>query len=201
MWFFDNWYIIDYFNFLIFIFYFLGTGKISLLSLLGFDSTSPITIFHDQLPFILSTLVNAISDPVIDDHIVTALQSNTTITCSMIFDWFSDFKVGLSVEEYRTLKNFTCDLDPENFNVYTDLYMAEITIWNTPASKYRSYVASIIGDLFDLAQTISFTVKHNVIIEPPFSKRYLDHMFQMLKESLEIGSEESTFHKVNMAKR
>jgi len=117
-----------------------------------------------------------------------------------MFDWFSDFKVGLSAEEYRTLKNFTCDLDPENFNVYIDLYMAEITIWNTSASKYRSYVASIIGDLFDLAQAISFTVKHNVTIEPPFSKKYLDHMFQMLKESLEIGSEESTFHKVNMTK-
>ncbi|XP_024889665.1 ATP-binding cassette sub-family A member 13 isoform X1 [Temnothorax curvispinosus] len=172
-----------------------GTGKISLLSLLGFDSISPITIFHDQLPFILSTLINAISDPEIDDRIVTALEKNTTITCSMIFDWFSDFKVGLSVEEYRTLKNFTCDLDPENFNVYMDLYVAEITIWDKPASTYRSYVASIIGDLYDLAQAISTTVKHNVIIEPPFSKRYLDHMLQMMKESLEIGSEESPLHK------
>lgn len=195
--------IIDYFNFLIFIviFYFSGTGKISLLSLLGFDNISPITIFHDRLPFILSTVVNAISDPEIDNRIVTALESNTTITCSMIFDWFSDFKVGLSVEEYRTLKNFTCDLDPENFNMYTDLYMAEIMIWNKPTSKYRSYVASIIGDLFDLVETISFMMKHNATIEPPFSKKYLDHAFQMLKESLEIGSEESTFHKVNVVKR
>lgn len=181
--------------------FFSGTGKINLLSLLGFDNISPITIFHNQLPFILSTLVNAISDPVIDDHIVTALESNTTITCSMMFDWFSDFKVGLSAEEYRILKNFTCDLDPENFNIYTDLYMAEIMIWNKPARTYRSYVTSIIGDLYDLAQTISFTLKHDVVIEPPFSKNYLDHMFRMLKESLEIGSDESTFHKVNVIKR
>lgn len=116
----------------------------------------------------------------------------------MMFDWFSDFKVGLSAEEYRTLKNFTCDLDPENFNVYTDLYMAEVTIWDKPASKYRSYVASIIGDLYDLAETIIFTMRHDVVIEPPFSKRYLDHTLQMLKESLEVGSEESTFYKVNV---
>lgn len=182
-------------------FYFLGTGKISLLSLLGFDHTSPITIFYDQLPHILSTLINGISDPVIDDRIVTALESNTTITCSMMFDWLSDIRVGLSAEDYRTLKNFTCDLDPENFNVYTDLYMAEMMIWNKSASKYRSYIASMIGDLYDLIEAISLTVKHDVIIEPPFSKRYLDHVLQMLKESLEIRNEEDTFRKVNMAKR
>ena len=182
-------------------FYFSGTGKISLLSFLGFDNISPITIFHDQLPFILATLVNGLSDPVIDDHIVTTLESNTTITCSMLFDWLSDFRVGLSAEEYRILKNFTCDLDPENFNVYTDLYMAEITIWNKPASKYRSYVASTIGDVFDLAGAISLTMRRNIIIEPPFSKKYLNHMVQMLKENLEISNAEGTFHKVNMIKQ
>lgn len=181
-------------------FYFSGTGKISLLSLLGFDNTSPITIFYNQLPYILSTLINGISDPVTDDHIVTALEKNTTITCSMIFDWLSDFRIGLSVEDYRTLKNFTCDLDPENFNVYMDLYMAEMMIWDKPASRYRSYIASMIGDLYDLIEAISLTVKHDVIIEPPFSKRYLDHVLQMLKESLEIRNEESTFNKVNMIK-
>lgn len=181
--------------------YFSGTGKISLLSLLGFDNTSPITIFHNQLPFILSTLVNGMSDPVVDNHIVTALESNTTITCSMLFYWLSDFKVGLSAEEYRALKNFTCDLDPENFNVFTDLYMAEITIWNAPARKYRSYVASMIGDLYELIKAISLTVRHSVTIELPFSKRYLDHMIEMLRQTVEVAGEEDTFHKVNMAKR
>ncbi|KAG5315958.1 ABCAD protein, partial [Acromyrmex insinuator] len=172
-----------------------GTGKISLLSLLGFDNISPITIFHDQLPFILATLVNGLSDPMIDDYIVTTLQSNTTITCSMLFDWLSDFRVGLSAEEYRILKNFTCDLNPENFNVYMDLYMSEIMIWNKPASKYRSYVASTLSDAFDLVGAISLTMRRNVIIEPPFSKKYLNHMIQMLKESLEISNAEGTFHK------
>ncbi|XP_028048892.2 uncharacterized protein LOC105837746 isoform X2 [Monomorium pharaonis] len=172
-----------------------GTGKISLLSLLGFDNTSPVTIFYNQLPFILSTVINGISDPVMDDHIVTALENNSTITCSMLFDWLSDFKVGLSNEEYRTLKNFTCDLDPENFNVYTDLYMAEVMIWNKPTSRYRSFVASIIGDLYDAAERISLTVRRKVTIEPLFSKKYLEHLLQMLKESLEVRSEEGTFHK------
>ncbi|XP_050450054.1 uncharacterized protein LOC126850786 isoform X1 [Cataglyphis hispanica] len=172
-----------------------AVGKISLLSLLGFDNTSPISIFHDQLPYILSTLVNGISDPVIDDQIVTALKNNTAITCTMMFDWLSDVRVGLSAEDYRTLKNFTCDLDPENFNAFTDLYMAETTIWKKPVSKYRSYVASMIGDLYDLAKGISFTLKNKINIEPPFSKRYLMHMLQTLRETLEIRHEESTFHK------
>ncbi|KAL6258986.1 hypothetical protein P5V15_008908 [Pogonomyrmex californicus] len=172
-----------------------GTGKISLLSLLGFDNTSPITIFYNQLPYILSTLVNGLSNPTVDDQIITALKNNVAITCSMMYDWLSDEKVGLSVEEYRTLKNFTCDLDPENFNVYTDLYMAEITIWKKPVNKYRSYVASMIGDLYDLVKTIGRTVKNNVVIEKPFSKKYSEHVFQMLRESLEIKSDESTLHK------
>lgn len=187
----------DFSRFDIYNIFFLAVGKISLLSLLGFDNTSPISIFHDQLPYILSTLVNGISDPVIDNQIVTALKNNTAITCTMMFDWLSDVRVGLTAEDYRTLKNFTCDLDPENFNVYTDLYMAEMTIWKKPVSKYRSYVASMIGDLYDLAKGISFTLKNKIIIEPPFSKRYLMHMLQTLRETLEIRHEESTFHKVN----
>lgn len=176
---------------------FLGVGKISLLALLGFDNKSPISIFHDQLPYILSMLVNGISDPVIDDQIVTTLKNNTAITCSMMFDWLSNVRVDLTAEDYRTLKNFTCDLDPENFNVYMDLYMAATTVWEKPVNKYRSYVASMIGDLYDLAKSISLTMKNKVVIEPPFSKRYLDHMLQTLRETLEIRHEESTFHKVN----
>lgn len=168
-----------------------------MLSLLGFDHTSPVMIFHNQLPYILSTLVNGISDPEIDDRIVTALKNNTTITCSMMFEWLSDTKIGLSAKDYRTLKNFTCDLDPENFNVYTDFYLAETALWEKPVNKYRSYIASMIGDLYDLAKAVSRTVKNNVIIEPPFSKRYLDYMLQSLRDTLEIKHGESTFHKVN----
>ncbi|KAL0111880.1 hypothetical protein PUN28_013230 [Cardiocondyla obscurior] len=171
-----------------------STGKISLLSLLGFDNMSPVSIFYNQLPFILSTVINALSDSVMDDRIVTALENNTTITCSMMFEWFSDYKVGLSAEEYRILKNFTCDLDPENFNIYTDLYAAETMIWHQPVNKYRSYVASITGDLYELAESIAYTVQNDIIIEPPFSKKYLDHMLQMLKESLEVKSGESVFN-------
>ncbi|XP_067204074.1 uncharacterized protein ldd isoform X2 [Linepithema humile] len=172
-----------------------GMGKLTLLALLGFDNTSPVTIFHDQLPYILSTLVNGISDPEIDDQIVTALKNNTTVSCSMMFEWLSDTKIGLSAKDYRTLKNFTCDLDPENFNVYTDLYLAETTLWEKPVNKYRSYIATIIGDLYNLAKAISFTVKNNVVIEPPFSKKYLDYLLQSLRDTLEIKHGESTFHK------
>lgn len=114
-----------------------------------------------------------------------------------MFDWFSDVRIGLTTEDYKILKNFICDFDPENFNVYTDLYMAETTIWEKSVSKYRSYIASMIGDLYDLAKGISLTVKNKIVIEQPFSKRYLDHMLQTLRETLEIRHEEGTFHKVN----
>ncbi|RLU15876.1 hypothetical protein DMN91_011632 [Ooceraea biroi] len=170
-----------------------GTGKISLLSLLGFDSTSPITIFHDQLAYILSTIVIGISDPVIGDKIFSAID-HKTITCTMMFDLLSEVRVGLSAEDYRTLKNFTCDSDPENFNVYMDLYMAQMMNWERPASKYRSYVASMFGDMYDLAKAITLTLKNKVIIEPPFSKKYWDHMLHSLRDSLELGGEHA-FHR------
>lgn len=189
----------DFYFFVIHIAMFLGNGKIALLSLLGFDSASPITIFHDQLPYVLSTLVNGISDPVIDDRIVTSLKSNVTITCSMMFDWLSEARVGLSEEDYRTLKNFTCDLDPENFNVYTDLYMAETTIWQRPVNKYRSYVASMVSDLYDLAKAVSRTINNDVVVEPLFSKRYLEHLLRTIRDTLEVKQAESTFHKVNVS--
>jgi len=172
-----------------------GTGKISLLSLLGFDSASPIAIFHDQLVHILSTLLIGISDPVIGNQINTEIRYNT-ITCTMMFDLLSQVRVGLSVEDYRTLKNFTCDFDPENFNVYTDLYMAQTTNWQRPTSKYRSYIASMFGDVYDLAKAITLTIKNNITIEPPFSKRYWDHTLRTLRSSLEHQNA-GAFHKVN----
>lgn len=169
-----------------------------MLSLLGFDNASPIAIFHDQLPYILSTLLNGITDPVIDEQIVSSLQNNTSITCATMFEWLSDIRVGLSVADYRTLKNFTCDLDPENFNVYTDFYMAEMMIWEKPTSKYRSHLVSMIGDLYDLAKAISLTIKNEIVIEPPFSKRYLDDMLLKLKETLEIPYAMKTSQKVTV---
>lgn len=172
-----------------------GTGKIGLLSLLGFDNASPITIFHDQLAYILSTLVNGISDPVIADHLIDAIK-HKMLTCEMIFDLFSDVRIGLSIEDYTTLKNFTCDFDPENFNVYTDLYMAQTTNWRRPASKYRSYVASMFADMYDIAKAITLTIRNDVVIEPPFSKRYWVHMLHLLRDSLELEGERAV-RKVN----
>lgn len=176
---------------------FTGTGKISLLSLLGFDNTTPVAIFHDQLPYILATLLNGISDPVINEQIVKALESDTEITCSMMYDWLSDDRVGLSATDYRTLKNFTCDFDPENFNAYTDLYMAEMMIWEKPAKQYRSYLLTMISDLYGLAEAISLAMKNNITIQPPFSKQYLDSILPQLKETLEIRHARGTFRKVN----
>lgn len=114
----------------------------------------------------------------------------------MMFDWWSDHRIGLSEEDYTALKNFTCDLDPENVNAYTDLYITEAMIWDKPANKYRSYIASMIGDLYDLAKGITLTMKKKVVIEPPFSKEYMDNILERIRETLEIRNPKSTFHEV-----
>lgn len=176
---------------------FSGTGKIGLLSLLGFDNTSPITIFHNKLPYILATLVNGLSDPVIDDRIITLSENNTKITCSVMFEWWSYVRIGLSSEEYKILKDFTCNLDPENFNVYMDFYMTEVAIWQKPTKKYRSYIFSVLGDLYELAKAIGITIKNNIVVEPPFSTNYLKDFPQKLKESLEVTYIKDNLHRVN----
>ncbi|XP_014474957.1 PREDICTED: ATP-binding cassette sub-family A member 13 isoform X2 [Dinoponera quadriceps] len=163
-----------------------GTGKINLLSLLGFDNTTPVAIFHDKLPYILSTLLNGISDPKIERKFISSLENHTRITCSMMFEWLSDTRVGLSEAEYKTLKNFTCDLNPENFNVYIDFYADEIMTWMNPVKTYRSHIVSMIGDLYNLAKVIGLTMKNNIVIEPPFPKQYLDDMLLKLRDTLEV---------------
>ncbi|KAG7198455.1 hypothetical protein KM043_005838 [Ampulex compressa] len=167
-----------------------ATPKISLLSLLGFDSKSPVTIIHNQLPYILATFADGLSDPTLDDKIVQTLERRRAVSCPEVFEWFSDFVVGLTPEEYRTLKNFSCDGDPEGFNVFTELAMAESTIWRTPARKYRSFVVGMVGDVYEIGKLIARRPEEGLVIERPFSKKYLDDVLVRLRDILKAKDRE-----------
>ncbi|XP_076548743.1 lipid droplet defective isoform X1 [Osmia lignaria lignaria] len=162
--------------------------KLNLLSLLGFNKRTPIGIYYNQLPYILATVVNGLSDPEVDNRIVQSLMTSNDITCSQLFEWWSTSIIGLPSDDYRILKNFTCDLDPENFNGYTDLYLAESDVWTKPTSKYRAYPMNAIGDVYDFASQVRKITKEiqnkSVIVDVPFSKSYLISTFQKLRDSL-----------------
>ena len=162
-----------------------GAIKINWLSLLGFSERTPVSIFYNQLHYILATLANGLADPEVDKRIVESLENDTDISCSQFFEWWSSSAVGLTVDEYRILKNFTCDLDPDNFNAYTDLYMTETTIWRKPAYGYRSYLMTVIGDAYDFAKLVSRVIEEDVTIEAPYSRKYLLNLLRKLRDALE----------------
>lgn len=157
-----------------------------------------MSIFYNQLHYILATLANGLADPEVDKRIVESLENDTDISCSQLFEWCSSSVVGITVDEYRILKNFTCDLDPDNFNAYTDLYMAETTIWRKPAYGYRSYLMTVIGDAYDFAKLVSRVMEEDVTIEAPFSRRYLLNLLRKLRDALE-DSDRGPPYKVNGA--
>ncbi|XP_026675626.1 uncharacterized protein LOC108632621 isoform X2 [Ceratina calcarata] len=171
-------------------------AKLSLLPLLGFSTNTPVSIYYNKLSFVLATLINGLSDEEITDRIVTELERNGSITCTQLFDWWTEAVIGITPEEYRILKNFTCDLDPDNFNAYTDLYMTETTVWRTPVDKYRSYTMTMIGDLYDsVSETWKFvtdTMNKTVEIQVPFSTSYWLATLQNLEDALEYNDTKPT---------
>ncbi|XP_017788277.1 PREDICTED: uncharacterized protein LOC108570860 [Habropoda laboriosa] len=162
--------------------------RLSVLPLLGFDKSTPVSIYYDKLPYVLATIINGLSDFDIDNRIVESLNS-TGVTCSEMFELWSDSIIGLSADEYRILKNFTCDLDPDNFNAYTDLYMAESTVWRMPVDKYRSYVTTAMGGIYDFGSEVWRLVndirKPDVTFEMPFSMIYWASSLQKLRDAFE----------------
>nr|XP_012136751.1 PREDICTED: uncharacterized protein LOC100878441 isoform X3 [Megachile rotundata] len=159
------------------------------LPLMGFNKRTAIAIYYNQLPHILATLINGLSDSQFDNQVVQSFMNNGGVTCSQIFEWLSNFVVGVDSDDYRILKNFTCDLDPDNFNSYTDLYMAESTVWKKPTSKYRAHTMNAIGDVYEFGHETWNVVKDskdkNIKVEVPFSTSYLMSTIKKLKETLE----------------
>ncbi|XP_053973403.1 uncharacterized protein LOC128873691 isoform X1 [Hylaeus volcanicus] len=169
--------------------------NIDWLSLLGFTGKTPLGIYYNQLPFVLATLANGLSDPEIDERIVgveslenTTVRDRAPITCSQLFEWWSTSVTCLTSAEYTILKNFTCDLDLANFNVYSDLYMTETALWREPVNKYRSYLITSIGDVYDLIKMLENVTRKDVAIDVPFSTSYLLKVVEKLRNSLKTES-------------
>lgn len=145
------------------------------------------------------TLINGLMNSNVGDRIFNS--PDTDITCSRLFEWWSDSVVGFTPEEYRTLKNFTCDLDPDNFNAYTDLYMVEANVWTQPVNRYRSSMITVIGDIYDFAfevwRLMEDIKEKKIEIEVPFSKSYVSTTLQKFKYVLEFYDTETNNQKVN----
>ncbi|XP_023289550.1 uncharacterized protein LOC105698871 [Orussus abietinus] len=160
---------------------------INLFTLLGFTEGSSISIAYNRLAYILATFISGLSDPLFENRLSRSLANRRmpSISCSDIFSWFADFRIGITTEEYRTLKNFTCDGDPENFNAFTDLYIQEMTTWRKPTSSYRSHFFSTARDLHDVVKLAMKTVNKKVPIVQPFSRKYFEKTLYTLKNVLE----------------
>ncbi|KAH0550173.1 hypothetical protein KQX54_017854 [Cotesia glomerata] len=175
--------------------------NINLLNVLGFSSESPVSIVRDRFPYILATLIYGITDMDLDNRIFIAINNNNnnksiSITCGEIFTWFEDYKTGITEEEYRILKNFTCDADPENLNAFIDLYLKETTIWRTPVSNYKLHFLSLGEQLYKLAELIK-TFKEDLQINPPINEKYLQDAVITLKNILEVPKKISSTFKNN----
>lgn len=151
--------------------------------MLGFRNKSAISIAYNRLPNIIATFINGLSDPTIDSRVLNAMKRKN-ISCSEIFLWLSNSRVDLTLDEYRILKNFTCDLDPDNFNAFTDLYMKEAVVWERSFSDYQSFFLSLGIDMYDLGKTIENRTKSGMKVELPFGEHYFDNVLKTLKREL-----------------
>ena len=157
--------------------------------MLGFRNKSAIAITYHHLPYILATFINGISDPTVDSQAILAIKKKN-VSCSEIFSWFYNSKVDLTDDEFRILKNFTCDLDPDNFNAFTDLYMKEAVIWERSFAEYQSYFLSFGIDLYDLSKTIENRTSSGMKILLPFGENYFHEMLTTLKRELNNNVDE-----------
>lgn len=160
--------------------------SINILDVLGFTSKSAVSIVHDRLPYIIATVIYGISDLDLDNKIYNTTDNNNGVTCSDVFMWFEDYKIGLTIEEYRTLKNFTCDSDPENFNGFVELYLKETMLWRTPVSDYRPFFLTLAGELHDFVQLVNTAVANGLKIDPPVDRQYFRYALNTLKNVLEV---------------
>lgn len=161
-----------------------SSKNVSLLKLLGFTNRSSVSVIYERLPHIAATIINGMSDPTLDDRAYESLQGEKIVTCADVFSWFSDYRIGLTAEEYSILKISTCDADPENFNAFTDIYLNLMTVWRQPVSRYRSHVFSLARELYELGDLATDFVADRVIVALPFTESYFQNFLTTLKEDL-----------------
>lgn len=157
-----------------------------MLSLTGFTSTSVIGLFHDKLPYIAATLVNGMSDRRVQFQMAELWAKESKLSCPEFFSWWSSHLIGLTLDDYRTLKNFACHLEPEHFNAFVDLFHEETKIWNKPAVEYRPHFATLAGELYGVAMAISRALQRGATFEAPFTDRYFMKATRTMKNALDV---------------
>lgn len=168
-----------------------------MLSLTGFTSNTVIGTFHDKLPYIAATLVNGMSDRRVQFQFAELWARETKVSCPEFFSWWSNHLLGLTLDDYRTLKNFACHLEPEHFNAFVDLFHEETKIWNKPAVEYRPHFATLAGELYGVAMAIIKALQSGVTFEAPFTERYFTKATKTMKSALDVKIKKVTYSTVS----
>ncbi|XP_078047717.1 lipid droplet defective isoform X2 [Augochlora pura] len=161
------------------------------LPLLGFTNESPIGVFYNKLPHLLTSLAKGLTDLELDKQIAESAASGNDISCEQLFNHWPTFSKGFTREDRETLKKFACHLSSDKFNAFADLYWTETMVWWMQAKEYRSRVMTVIGDLYDLTVAVRNVTKANVVIEVPFSNHYFKWF---LSEMLTTFEESGEYH-------
>lgn len=164
----------------------LDSQNLEMLPLLGFENKSVVSIVYHQLPYILTTLINAMSDAQVDSRISTWWQDGKMVSCSTVFSWFFDYRMSLNIDEYMTIQNFTCNGDLKGFNSYIDWFVDATMLWRKPISKYQARFLTMSGSLQKLATTIDNLIQTNFNVTMLFTANYFNRFIKLLNKSLSI---------------
>ncbi|XP_048511619.1 ATP-binding cassette sub-family A member 13 isoform X2 [Athalia rosae] len=159
---------------------------IDAFSVLGFGDRTPLKIVYSHLPDLIAMFVNGLASSSIMRKISLASKNPYGgPACVDVFDWFGDFRNGISVDEYQILKNCICNFDPTNFNDFTNVILTEEIIRGQPVKDYPLFAGRSIFKLYELGEAIKTASKTGVKVPPPFTVQYWDVVFRNLTHELE----------------
>ncbi|XP_046740699.1 uncharacterized protein LOC124408067 isoform X2 [Diprion similis] len=158
---------------------------IDAFSILGFTDESPIKVAYSHLPDLTATLITGLSSSTIIKKI-SSISKNPYggPTCADVFHWFAEFRQEISLEDYTRLKNGTCDLDPVNFNAFTDLLLNEGIVRTKPVKDYPLYAGRTILRLYEFGRAIKNAVTNGFKVKSPFTGKYWDAFGKKLTHDL-----------------
>ncbi|XP_044002930.1 uncharacterized protein LOC122848731 isoform X2 [Aphidius gifuensis] len=161
------------------------TKSINILRLFGIGPKSPFSLFRNHFHDIFATLLYGITDKNFEYLIYHNTTSKDSLTCSKLFSWFFNYKIGLTVEEYWSLKNFTCDRDYNDFNDFLNLYIKQIKLWKTPVINYQNHFVRLPKDISDFINVIKKIQNGTIKISPLVDNNYWKIIINNLKNLLE----------------
>ncbi|XP_046491171.1 uncharacterized protein ldd isoform X1 [Neodiprion pinetum] len=159
--------------------------KTDAFSILGFTDKSPIKIAYSHLPDLTATFITGLSSSSIMKKI-SSISKNPYggPTCADVFHWFAEFRQEISPDDYTRLKNGTCDLDPINFNAFTDLLLNEGIVRTMPVKDYPLYAGRTILRMYEFGRAVKNAVTNGLKIKSPFTSEYWDAVGKKLTHDL-----------------